>query len=170
MKTLVTLFALGITFLSYSQEPFNQSQLVELEDVAISTVNTNYLRRVQDQNTPNEVAILQKEAAHYDIRSSEGFDSNIKNESFEVIFKNSKGSINAFYTSSGKIQSAYERFNNIKLPRGVQQQMYRANKDWTMVGNSYASRYEGDDLINRSYKILLEKGADKKKVVIHLPE
>ena len=169
MKTLVNILVVGITFLSYSQEPFNQTQLIELDDVAISTVNANYLMSVQDQNTPHVVAILQKEAAQYDIRTSKGFDSKLKKESFEVIFKNSKGSINAFYTSSGKIQSAYERFSNIMLPRSVQQQMYRSNKDWSMVGNLYVSRYEGDDLLNRSYKILLEKGDDKKKVIIDLP-
>ncbi len=169
MKTLVSILVVGITFLSYSQESSNQTQLTELVDAAISTVNTNYLMSVQDDNTPHDVAMLQKEAAQFDIRKSKDFDSKLKNESFEVIFKNSKGSIITLYTSSGKIQSAYERFNNVKLPRSVQQQMYRSNKGWSMVGNLYASRYEGDDLINRSYKILLEKGDDKKKVVIHVP-
>jgi Ca2+-binding RTX toxin-like protein len=170
MKTLVSILAVGITFLSYSQEPNNQTPLVELDNVVVSTVNSNYLAAVQDQNTPQEVALLQKQAAIYDVRTSKEFDSNIKNETFEMIFKNSNGSINAFYNASGGIESAYERFRNILLPRSVQRELYQSHKDWNMVGNQYASSYEGNDLIDRSYKIKLEKGNDKKNVVIHLPK
>ena len=169
MKALVSILILGITFLCYSQDPVNKTKLIELDDVTISKLNGNYLMAVQDQNTPQVVAMLQIEAALYDIRASKGFDSKLKKESFEMIFKNSKGSINAFYTSSGKIQSAYERFRNIMLPRSVQQQMYRSNKGWSMASNLYVSRYVGEDLIKRSYKIILEKGDDKRKVVIHVP-
>jgi hypothetical protein len=170
MKTLAFIFALGITFLSYSQETNNQTTLVELEDVVISTVNANYLATVQDENTPQEVARLEREAAQFDVRTSKEFDSDVKMESFEMIFKNSKGSINAFYNASGKIQSAYERFRNILLPRAVQQQLYQSHKDWSMVGNLYASRYDGNDLIDRSYKIQMVKGDEKKNVVIQIQD
>ena len=169
MKTLVSILAVGITFLSYSQEPYNQTQLVELDNVVVSTVNADYLAAVQDQNTPQEVAMLQKEAAISDVRTSKEFDSKVKNETFEMIFKNSKGSINAFYNSSGGIESAYGRFRNILLPRAIQRQLYQSHKDWNMVGNLYVSRYEGNDHTDRSYKIQLEKGDDKKNVVIRLP-
>ncbi|MCZ6595418.1 MAG: hypothetical protein O6943_10980, partial [Bacteroidetes bacterium] len=141
----------------------------ELDNVVVSTVNANYLAAVQDQNTPQEVALLQKKAAIYDVRTSKEFNSEVKNDLFEIVFKNSKGSINAFYTSSGKIQAAYERFRNILLPRTVQRELYQSHKDWNMVGNLYVSRYEGTNLIDRSYKIQLEKGDDKKNVVIRLP-
>lgn len=170
MRTLVSILAVGITFLSYSQEPNNQAPLVELDNVVVSTVNANYLAAVQDQNTPQEVALLQKEAAIYDVRTSKEFDSDVKNETFEMVFKNSKGSINAFYDASGGIESAYERFRNILLPRAIQLQLYQSHKDWTMMGNLYASSYEGSDHADRSYKIQLEKGDDKKNVVIHLPK
>ena len=114
--------------------------------------------------------MLQTQAAIYDVRTSKEFDSEVKNETFEMIFKNSKGSINAFYNSSGGIESAYERFRNILLPRSVQRQIYESHKDWTMVGNLYASSYEGTNLVNRSYKIKLEKGDDKENLIIHLPK
>lgn len=169
MKTLISIFIVGISFLCYSQDPINKTNLVELDDVTIFTINANYLASVQDQYTPSEVALLQDKVAHYNISKSKEFDSNLKGETFEVIFKNSKGSINAFYNSSGKIGSAYERFNNIMLPRVVQKQLTEFNRDWSVVGNLYACRYDGEDLINRSYKILLEKGDDKKKIVIHVP-
>jgi hypothetical protein len=167
MKTLATIFALGITFLCYAQEPNNQAPLVELDKVVLSTVNANYLAAVQDQNTPQEVTLLQKEAARYDVRTSKDFDSDVKNKTFEMVFKNSNGSINAFYNAFGGIESAYERFRDILLPRSVQRELYQSYKEWTMTGNLYASAYEGGDLIDRSYRIQLEKGDDKKSIVIH---
>ena len=169
MRTLVSILALGITFLSYSQEPNNQKRVVELEDVLVTNVNTGYLSAVQDENTPNEVALLQVVAANYDVRPNKDFDQK-ESKTFEVIFKNTSGSINAFYDSKGRIASAYERFKDILVPLSVQRHIYESHKDWTMVGNLYASSYEGTNLINRSYKIKLEKGDDKKNLIIHPPK
>ena len=169
MKTLVSMLVVGmISFLSFAQEPNNQTQLIELDKVVVSTVNTNYLAAVQDQNTPKEVVSLQRDAAQYDVCSNKEYDSDVKNETFEMVFKNSNGSINAFYNAFGDIESAYERFRDILLPRSVQRELYQSHKDWTMTGNLYTSAYEGDDLKNRSYKIQLKKGDDKKNVVIHI--
>ena len=168
MKTLVTIFALGITFLSYSQEPNNQSTLVELDDVVIAAVNSSYLTSVQDQHTPKEVALLQREVANYDVRLNPDFSEDVTTATFEMAFSNSKGSIEAFYNKQGKIASAYERFRNILLPNAIQRKLYQAHKGWTMTGNLYASAYEGDDLIDRSYKIQVVKGNDTKNVVFHI--
>lgn len=169
MKLLVSIFAIGITFLSYAQGPNNQGYLVELDHTVVAIASTEYLEVVQDQNTPQEVALLQKQVAEYDLRSSKEFDSELRNETSETVFKNSNGSISAFYNASGEIESAYERFRDILLPRAVQQQLYETHKDWTMVGNFYVSSYEGNDLIERSFKIQLQKGDDKKNLTIHLP-
>ena len=169
MKILASLFAVGISFFSYSQGPNNQEHIVELDHVAVSTANMIYLETVQDQNTPKEVALLQKQAAIYDVRTSREFDPELRNEASETIFKNSKGAISAFYNSAGEIVSTYERFKDILLPRTVQQQLYKSHKDWVMVGNLYTSNYKGSDLIERSYKIRLQKGDDKKSQTIHLP-
>jgi len=167
MKTLITIIALGITFLSYSQEPNNQSPLIELEDVNVSAVNSSYLTTVQDTNTPQEVVLLQREAARFDVRSTSEFSEDVLIGSFEMVFKNAKGSIDTFYDNNGKITSAYERFRNIQLPRAIQRELYQEHKGWAMTANLYASAYEGDHLIDRSYKIQLERGDTKKSIVIH---
>ena len=169
MKNLVNMLLAGmISFLSYAQEPNNQNPMVELDDVVVSTVNTSYLATVQDENTPKEVAILQRDAANFDVRSDPGFSDDIKGDSFEIVFKNARGSIDTFYNSFGKIEAAYERFRNILLPQAIQRELYQSHQGWIMTGNLYASAYEGDDLIDRSYKVQLEKGDEKKSVVFHL--
>lgn len=169
MKTLMSMLVLGmISFLSFAQEPNNETSLVELEDVVVSALNTSYLASVQDENTPREVAALQKQAAQYDVRSNIDFSEDVKTDTFEMVFENSKGSINTFYDNRGQIASAYERFRDILLPRTIQQELVQAHKNWTMVGNLYASAYEGEDLIDRSYKIKLQKGGENKSIVIHV--
>ena len=171
MKTLANILVAGmISFLSIAQEPNNQAHVVELDKVVVSSVNTNYLTAVQDQNTTREVALLQRDAAQYDVQSNREFDTDVKNDTFEMVFQNPNGSINAFYNKFGAIESAYERFRNILLPRSVQRELYQSHKDWTMTGNLYASAFEGGDLIDRSYKIQLQKGDENKSVVIHIPE
>lgn len=171
MKTLVSMLAVTlISFLSYAQEPEFKNQLVELDDVVLTSINTTYLKRVQDQYTPKEVALLQREVANFDAKSDPDFSEDVITDTFEIVFKNSKGSIDAFYNKMGKIEAAYERFRNILLPRSIQQKLYQSHQGWTMIGNLYASAYEGDDLIKRSYMVQLEKDDDKKSVVFHVKQ
>ncbi|MEL6811141.1 MAG: hypothetical protein AAFP76_07390 [Bacteroidota bacterium] len=168
MKTLVTLLAVGMTsLLGYAQEPGNQGSAVALDKVVVYSLNATYLQGVQDKNTPNEVALLQRKAALYDVRSNKDFSEDHKDETYEMVFKNSKGLIDIFYNSQGKIESAYERFRDVLLPKVIQKQLYQSYKGWTMVGNLYASAYKGDDLIDRSYQIQLRKGEDRKNIVLH---
>ncbi|NNK55596.1 MAG: hypothetical protein HKO97_13630 [Flavobacteriaceae bacterium] len=169
MKTFISMLVVGmISFLSFAQESHNQTSMVELEDVVVLAVNTSYLATVQDENTPKEVTLLQRDAANFDIRSNPDFSEDVTTDTFEMVFRNSKGSIDTFYNKHGKIEASYERFRNILLPRAIQRQLYQSHQGWTMTGNLYASAYENDDLIDRSYKIQLEKGDDKKSVVIHV--
>ena len=168
MKTLINMLVVGmISFLSFAQQSNNQRSLVELDNVVVAEVNTSYLSAVQNQNTPKEVALLQRIAAQYDVRSNSDFYKDVTTDTFEVVFKNSKGFINIFYDASGTIDASYERFRDVMLPRAIQHKIYNSHQGWNMTGNLYASAYEDGDLIDCSYKIKLEKGDDKKRIVIH---
>ena len=166
MRTLVYIFVLSLTVLSTAQAQRTTETQLELDDVVITT-NATYLSEVQDANTPTVVATLQREAATYDVSTSKGFDKQLK-DTFEMVFKNNKGSIDAFYDSSGKIVSAMENFRDVLLPGKVRDQVFKENKDWQMTGNQYTSSYAGGDLIKRTYKIKLRNGNHKKDVVINL--
>ena len=168
MKTLVSMLVVGmITFLSFAQEPNNQRSMVELENVVVTAINTSYLTAVQNQDTPKEVARLQQAAAQYDVQATSSFSKDVTTDTFEMVFKNSKGFLNAFYDASGTIEASYERFRDILLPKTIQRKILDSHQGWTMTGNLYASAYEDGDLKNRSYKIQLEKGDEKKRIVIH---
>ncbi len=171
MKKLFNMLVVGmISFLGFSQEPNNSTTMVELDDVTLSNVNATYLATIQDKNVPAAVVLLQQEAANFDVRSSKNFSEEVTTDVFEIVFRNSKGYLNAFYDNTGKIESAYERFKNIALPKTLQHQLYRVHQGWTMTGNLYSSAYEDEILIDRSFKILLKKGNVKKNVVFHLSQ
>ena len=169
MKTIATtLFALGFIFLSNAQVINDQASIIKLEDVLLAK-NSAYLSAVQDSDTPRTVALLQKEAAGYDVCADKAFDRK-ETTTFEMLFKNNHGKINAFYNSEGKITATNESFRNISLPKVMQQDIYRKHANWEMVGNKYTSRYNDNNLIKRQYKLLLKKGNDTKSIVISMPK
>lgn len=166
MRTLVYIFVLSLTVLSTGQaQEITETQL-ELDDVVITT-NATYLSEVQDGNTPSIVATLQRQAASYDVTKNNEFNKQVA-ETFEMVFRNKNGSIDAFYDNTGKIVSAMESFRNVLLPGEIRDRVYKENVDWQMTSNQYTSSYSDNDLIKRTYKIKLRKGNHKKDVVINL--
>lgn len=155
-----------VAFHGYSQEP-----TIELEDVIINSLNPDYLKKVQDEMTPPEVARLQLKAANYDVRKHPEFSKDVETDVFEMAFRNSKGAIHAFYDNHGKIESAFERFNDVILPREMLMDILKSYKYYNMVGNLYVSSYDkkqGNPI--RSYRIDLKNGANKKTVKIIPPK
>ncbi len=166
MRTLVTILAVSLTLVSYAQQDNNQTSTIDLDDVLV-TANTSYLNAVQDESTPTTAKQLQKQVATYNVSANSEFDKTAK-QSFEMIFKNAYGTIDAFYDASGKVIESYEKFKNILLPGPIRDQVFRDNLDWEMISNQYVSDYSGDNLIKRSYKVRLQNGNHKKDVVINL--
>ena len=170
MKTLVTsLFVLGFIFLSNAQVINDSKSAVELEDIIITNINNGYLSAVQDMETPEVVASLQREAAGYNVRMNKAFDKRYS-RTFEMLFTNNFGKINAFYDTKGKITSTIESFKNVPLPKSVRQEILRSYANWEMVGNRYSGSYNDGNLIKRNYKVLLKNGDDTKRVVIYVPK
>ncbi|MDX1470752.1 MAG: hypothetical protein R3213_04595 [Flavobacteriaceae bacterium] len=171
MKNLISILALTmVTFLGYSQDLDKDENTIELEDVVMS-LNRDYLVLVQDAMTPPEVARLQLKAANYDVRKHPEFSEDVETDVFEMAFRNSKGAIHAFYDNQGKIESAFERFHDVVLPREVLLEILNSYKGYNMVSNLYVSSYDQKkDNLNRSYKIDLENGINKRTVKIDPPK
>jgi len=165
MKTIAaSLFALGFMFLSNAQVTNDSESMIELEDLVVTNLNADYLTAVQDRETPKVVASLQRKAAGYNVLGNKAFD-NKQSGSFEMLFTNNQGKINAFYNSKGKITYTIESFKNVLLPKSVRQEIQRSNANWQMVGNRYTSLYNHNKLIKRNYKVMLKNGDYTKSIV-----
>lgn len=169
-KAAFGMLVLGLTTLGISQESAEANPRVEFSNVTKSTLaNENYLYSVRDKNTLSVVRDLQEKVAAYDVTQNGKFDNKMK-ESFEVVFKATNGRVKAQYNRDGKILSARESFKNVVLPIEVREKAFQGNDGWVMSGNRYESLYENNNLINKSYKIKLRKGAIKKNLAINMSQ
>lgn len=164
MKTLVFgLLVLGFTSLGLSQDHNDGISVVQLEDVMVSALNTNYLTTVQDESTPGTIKQIQLAAANFDIKSNPRYDRNAE-KPLEVIFKSNKGKIVAFYDTHGKIVSSRENFKNVLLPLTLREKLIVDYSGWEMKSNKYLCTYVDDKQLKRKFKIGLTDGKHSKKL------
>jgi len=162
MKTLITgLLFVGLTSLGFSQNGIEQ---VELSEVNVTPLNLSYLNKVQDSDTPERAKELENIASRYDVTESKVF--NRKFEAYEVIFKETDGSIVATYDSDGKIISSLERFNDVLLPYKVRNAVFSEYPDWSLHKDSYLVSYYLDQDVKKVYKIQLRKDGKRKNLKV----
>lgn len=164
MKTLVTgLIFLGFTSLCYSQSNGEQKVKEEaLATVTVTPLNTTYLSKVQDANTPDRVKNLEDKAARYDITELSIFNG--KFESYEVVFEQTESRIIATYDGDGKIINSLERFENVSLPPNVRNTVYSQYPGWTIHKDVYLVSYFEDREARKHYKIQVRKDGARKNL------
>ena len=91
MKTfLIVIFTLGISNLSYSQNPIEKSKLDELAtaNTLTKSLNAVYLSNVNSKDTPVKVMKLQNMAALYKIEDAKIYNAK-SNSTYDVVFEES---------------------------------------------------------------------------------
>ena len=164
MKTLIFgLLVLGFTSLGLSQDKNDGVSVVQLDELTVSIMNTNYLRTVQDESTPGTIKQIQLAAANFDIKSNPRYDKNAE-KPLEVVFESNKGEIVAFYDKNGKIVSSRENFKNIPLPLTLRERFIVDNSGWEMNSNQYLCSYANNKRVKRILKVGLTDGVHFKKL------
>ena len=165
MKNLaIGLFVLGLTSLGFSQNKNSEVELVNLNDVVITSANMRYLAKVQDQSVSEHVKILENEASTCNVYQLPGFDG--RKESFKTIFRGTKGYIIATYDNNGNILKTSERYHDIKLPVKVRKSLFKEFPDWSVNDITYSVSYRIDQDAKKVYKIQIEKENLKKTLKI----
>ena len=167
MKALVlSMLFLGLTSLGFSQENSNGIETVELEAITVSA-NAEYIKAVNDSQTPDVVKELQLKAASFNPKTSPDFDSRSK-KPYEAIFKATNGSLVAFYGPTGAVLSSQAKFSNVTLPMSVRKKAFENNEGWRMKSNQFLSTYVDRETTKKRYKIQLENGKRSKRMIIDL--
>ncbi|MFD1095920.1 hypothetical protein [Salegentibacter chungangensis] len=165
MKTLVLgILLLGLSSLGYAQRL--DVERVMLEDVKVSTLNSDYLHAIQDDKTPLNLIGVQRLIASYDINDASFYDP--ENDRYEVYFKTENGNSTVYYDGKGKILKSHEYYKDVKVPIEIWKQIYKDNEGWSMIKNKYSSTYSDSELRNRKYKVFLSDGVETKKVVLNI--
>jgi hypothetical protein len=116
-------------------------------------------------NLPSASAALIIVAENYDPTEDFTVSANIYGK-FDVILKNQFGQLNAVYDKNGYLESYVGYFDNVALPKYLQQKLVNDYEGWTMVSNRLVTVYEQFTITSNTYRIKLRKGNSKKTVVL----
>ncbi len=152
---LIGLFVLGLTSLGFSQNTNIEIEELNLDDVAISNTNFNYLEKVQDIALPVSVTSLENDASVFNVRGLPEFDG--RKDPFRVTFKGNKGHIIADYDRYGKIVKSSERYDNIALPVDLVKAVLIQYPKSTFLKVAYSVDYEDSKSVEKFYKVQISK-------------
>ncbi len=164
-KLIICLLSLGLFSLGTAQ-----TKEIKLENVTIRPLNLNYLKKVQDKETPEFVKALENRAARYDITESPVFKREF--DAYEVVFDAIKkdgadGTIMATFDQNGKILSAIERYKNVSLPKSIRDVCLQEYPDYKIHKDFYLVSYDYDEnSVKKIYKVQMRNGTSKKNLKI----
>ena len=162
MKTLVTgLFVLGLTIQSFAQST-QSTKMNEVQSgnlVFAPAKNVNYINSMANNNAPGKIGKLEAEVGSYDITKTEVFKNNF--ETYEIIFKNSAGNIVATYDKNGKLENAFAKFENTRLPAIVLNAIHSEYPGWTINSTIYRVNYYNDNDVKKVYNVQIENHGKK---------
>ena len=161
-KLIIGLMALGLTNLSFSQVNNDGIKEVELEGVVVTAPNYNYLNEVLDKNASEKIKDMQMEVATFNIKNLENYDPEV--EEYQVIFNRTNGKVIAIYDNDGDIESSFERYKNVIVPRNVLSKIFMDHYGWELIKDTYQVSYKKDKEVKKVYKVQLLKGDLKKNL------
>lgn len=107
--------------------------------------------------------------AHFSI---DGFISELKHEqydSYEVSFVSRKGFLKADFDRDGNLVKSHSRLKNVLLPGKLREDLYRDHEGWVMTGNIHITGGRNGIIGKDYYKINLENGKDRQRIVLQTP-
>ena len=164
MKKIITsLLVLTSVVFTNSQEQ-NDLKEVVLESVNLTSINVDYLTKVQDPSMSIHVKTLEQRVANCDITKSAKYDG--RDDVFTAVFKSQKGQIKATYNKEGKVLTTSEYFKNIKLPQAIRTLVFKDYPGWVLLNDSYSVSYKDTGDIKKTYKVQIGFGKTRKNFKI----
>lgn len=160
-KLAISLITMGMVSLGFSQNSYPDFDLSKFRDFITIGSNYEYLNKVQNGLTPNQVKYLEDLVSYWDVTQAEKFDGR-RGEPFSVTFRLQNGHIIASYDKKGEVISAVERFSNFAIPKSVGKEVLEQYPNWKIVKNRYSVWYGRNHRTKRVFNLLIRKGNQKK--------
>ncbi len=167
-KLMIGMLFLGLTTLGFGQEKEAVAQEVELAEVTVTAINSDFLLAVQDHQTPAAARALESMAANFNLKESPVY--NRIDNAFEISFRNSQGSIYAVYDRDGDMISAFENIKNVSPPQSLRKQISQENPGWTIAKSKYQVTYIRGKDAKRFYKAQLRSGKKKQNLKFQIED
>ncbi len=163
MKNLLIVFLfMWFVNLGFSQDRGWEFHGVILDDIVVTNINRNYLANVLEDDIANSIRELEIKAAQHDVSNSYKFDG--RDEAFKVWHVGSEGYIGAYYDKEGVILSTVEKYKNVRLPKHIRNAVSVEFPDWLVDQSHYTVYYDRGKSSDKTYKVLLRKGNNTRKL------
>jgi len=158
-KLIIGLLILGLTIQTNAQEV----QTEKLTEVVVAAANYKYLSAVGLENVDVSVSLLEQHVAEYDLKKSDLYHE--EHGSYIITFFIPKGIVLASYDKKGNLLRTAEKFENVKMPREVIENVAKQYPNWSLEKNNYlVNYYDRSGKITKVYKITLLNGDKRIKV------
>lgn len=147
---------LGVTIQSFAQKV--------LPVIEIEATNYKYLNSVDQKDVAQPVAMLERQAAAFELKDSEFYEDEYAN--YFVSFYIPDGKILAAYDKDGNLLRTAEKFKNVAVPKSVQEAVAKRFPQWTISKDAYLVSYHDKNGVTKRYKLLLENGNKRMKVKV----
>lgn len=170
-KLILGAFVIGFTSQSFAQ-------ITELPEINIEPVNYKYLDKVEvtedlvevvaivgieAEETAQPVKLIQQERKIFNLKNSEYYEDDYEN--YFLSFYIPEGKILASYDKDGNFLRTVEKFKNTEIPSVVAQTIIKNYPGWIVSENVYFINYYFEqEVIKKEYKLLLEKGNQRRRV------
>lgn len=161
MKPSKLMLGIGVFILGVTVQSFAQKVLPAIEIVA---VNYKYLNAVDGTEVAQPVAMLERQAAAYDIKTAEFYEDQYDN--YFVSFYIPDGQILAAYDKEGNLLRTAEKFKDVALPAEARKAVAKRFPQWTISKDVYLVSYHEKHGVTKRYKLLLENGNKRMRVKI----
>ena len=126
-------------------------------------VNATYMNSSVFTDNATSVKILQLEAAKFDLKNADAYDSKEKS-SYNVVFDSNKGIMTVTYDNNGQITASKERYTNVALPKSVIVSIMKSYPDWRFDSNECNINYKHNKGQFTSYNVKISNGNQTKTV------
>lgn len=161
MKASKLMLGIGALILGATTQLFAQKVLPVIE---IEATNYKYLNSVDPKDVAQPVAMLEREAAAFELKNSEFYEDEYAN--YFVSFYIPEGKILAAYDKDGNLLRTAEKFKNVAVPKAVREAVAIKYPQWTIANDVYLVSYHDKNGVTKRYKLLLEKGNQRMRVKI----
>lgn len=162
--TTVCLLAIATFYLGTAQT-VDRMKTIHIEAVEVTAKNMEYLKNIQDPNTPRPVKALEYRVAKYNLHQDSRFTKDL--DLYEVIFvdgTNGNGYIRAQFDKAGKVLASNEKFDAITPPFEVRNAIFKEHPGWDLYSSSYEVSYGYGKEPKKLYKVKLRKDRSKKNL------
>ena len=158
-KLILGLLVLGLTTQIYAQVVDDG----KLPEITVHAVNYKYLNSVNSDDLDVAVKKLELEVANFDYRNSEMYHDEYG--TYSISFYIPSGEIVAAYDKDGRIVKTIERYSDVVPPKTVRKTVTKNYPGWIITDDIYKVSYHQDEGVIQTYKLLLENGKDKIRII-----